>query len=308
MTKRIPDGLSGVFAALPTPFGKDGNPLWAPFDRLVAFALHHGLKGLCLGGATGEYTCCSVESRTEMFQRVARRTKGNVRLICAVGSENATHVKQLARAALDAGASAVLLPPPVFMPYAQDDLVDFVRQVSSELPLPVLLYHIPQCTRDLGIANVLRLIEEVPNIIGLKDSSGDRPNLAAIDQTQIRSGLAFFIGSDDLLSEAFEHGARGVISGVASACPELVLPLYEAASAGKAKSGSWLQLRLNEFISHVRGLPPAWAIKLALQVRGLEMGSLAWPMSANLRRKAHSFQDWLAGQIAAYEASVADPS
>jgi len=308
MVKYIPRELVGVFAALPTPFGPEGNPLMEALEALVDFALDHGLKGLCLGGATGEYAACSVEHRLEIFQRVARRVGGRAHLICAIGAEHAGQVRQLARAAAGCGAIALLFPPPAFQPYAQDDLVDFMAQVSADLPLPVLLYNIPQCTRDLGLANILRLIATVPNIIGLKDSSGHVANLAAIGQAQAQTPLAFFMGSDDLLLEAFEHGAVGAISGIAGACPELIMPLYEALRAGRYEPARTLQSPLDEFIFHFRELPPPWATKLALRVRGLEIGSLAWPMGSHLRQKAQEFQDWLAGQIASYEAAVPTPA
>jgi 4-hydroxy-tetrahydrodipicolinate synthase len=308
MVKQIPAELSGVFAALPTPFGSDGNPLWEALEALVDFGLEHGLKGLCLGGATGEYAACSVEHRRELFKRVSRQVDGRAQLICAIGGEHAGQVRQLAAAAADCGALALLLPPPGFLPYAQDDLVDFVGQVSADLPLPALIYHIPQCTRDLGITNVLRLIATVPNIIGLKDSSGHKPNLAEIQAAEARGPMAFFIGSDDLFLEAFQHGAVGAISGIAGSCPELLLPLYAALHAGKQEQARAWQARLDDFIFHIRDLPSPWAIKLALQARGLEMGTLAWPMGPRLCPKAQEFLDWFTGQIAAYEAVAPAPA
>lgn len=297
MLKQIPQDLSGIFAALTTPFGPEGNPSWGALDAIVEFGLNHGLKGLCLGGATGEYAACSVEHRLEVFQRVARRAKGRAHLICAVGGEHVGHVKQLAQAAVDCGAIALLFPPPGFLPYAQDDLVDFMAQVSADLPLPVLIYNIPQCTRDLGLANILRLIATVPNIIGLKDSSGHKPNLAQIHAALAEAPLVFMIGSDDLLFDAFELGAVGSISGIAGACPDLVLPVWQAFQAGDKPKAHDNQYRLNEFIHHIAELPSAWAMKLALQVRGLDAGVLAWPMGPKLDAGARKFQHWFASQI-----------
>jgi dihydrodipicolinate synthase/N-acetylneuraminate lyase len=297
MIESIPSELSGVFAALPTPFGADGNPTWEAMDALVDFALASGLEGLCLGGATSEYAACSVEQRVEMFARVAERVKGRAHLICAIGAEHAGQVRRLARAAADCGAIAVLFPPPAFLPHPQGDLLDFMTQVSADLPLPVLLYHIPQCTRDLGIENVLRLIAEAPNIIGLKDSSGQKGNLAVIGQAKTQTPLVFFIGSDDLFLEAFEHGAVGVISGIAGACPELLLPLYEALRAGNKEQASALQARLNDLILHLDGVLAPWAVKLALQARGVDMGSMAWPMGPHLSQKVQEFKDWFSSYL-----------
>jgi len=299
MANRTGFELGGVFAALPTPFGPDGGPIWEALDALVDFDLAHGIKGLCLGGATAEYVACSVEHRAEVFRRVARRANGRARLICAIGGEHVGHVKDLAHAAADCGAMALLLPPPAFYPYRQNDLVEIMGQVSGDLPLPVLLYHIPQCTRDLGLANVLRLIATVPNIMGLKDSSGQRANLPEIQAAQAQRPFVFMIGSDDLFLDAFEHGAAGAISGIAAACPELILPLYGALSAGERESAAALQARLDEFIRQAQEIPAPWVTKLALRVRGLDMGPLAWPMGSKLFRKAQDFQTWLADRIPA---------
>jgi len=307
MDKHLPRDLAGVFAALPTPFVSRGDPDWQGLDALVDFGLERGLRGFCLGGATSEYLACSVEHRVEIFDRVSRRTNGRARLICAVGGEHAGQVKQLAHAAVNSGAIALLLPPPAFLPYAQEHLVDFMAQVSADLPLPVLVYHIPQCTRDLGIANILQLIATVPNIIGLKDSSGERGNFAAIRHALAQTPMAFLIGSDDLLLEAFEHGTVGAISGIASACPELILPLFEALRAGNSQKARALQTDVDEFIRRAHDLPSPWAVKLALQARGLDVGTLAWPMGPNLSQEARTFQDWFTGQIAAKAFSPLQP-
>jgi 4-hydroxy-tetrahydrodipicolinate synthase len=297
MIKQIPAELSGVFAALPTPFGPEGNILWEALDALVDHVVASGVKHLCLGGATGEYAACGVEQRVEMFARVARRVDGKARLLCAVGAEHAGQVRQLARAAAGAGAMAVLFPPPAYFSYAQNDLMDFVAQVSADLPLPVLLYHIPQCTRDLGIANVLRLIADIPNVIGLKDSSGVRSNMSAIAAAQAQTPLVFLTGRDELFVEAFAHGAVGVISGIAGVCPELLLPLYGALRAGRKEQAQALQARVDEFISHFGNLPAPWIIKLAFEVRGLEMGCLAWPMAPGLSKEASEFKNWFAAHL-----------
>lgn len=297
MLKQIPDKLSGVFAAVTTPFDAQGNPALEALDAIVDFGLDNGLKGLCLGGATGEYSACSVEHRLEVFQRVARRAKGRAELICAIGGEHVGHVKQLARAAVDCGAIALLFPPPGFLPYAQDNLVDIMGEVSSELPLPVLIYHIPQCTRDLGLANILRLVATVPNIIGLKDSSGQKANLPVIHAALAQGPMVFMIGSDDLLFDAFELGAVGSISGIAGACPDLILPVSEALQARDKAGARAAQDRLDEFIRHIADFPSPWAMKLALEVRGLDAGALAWPMGPKLSGNARKFQSWFTSQI-----------
>jgi 4-hydroxy-tetrahydrodipicolinate synthase len=297
--KEIPAALPGVFAALVTPFAADGSPSFEAMDAVVDFALEKGVTGFCLGGATGEYPACSVEHRLQVIERVAARAKGRARLICAIGAEHAGQVRRLARAAADQGAVALLLPPPTFLPYSQEDLADFMAQVSADLPLPVLIYNIPQCTRDMGISNILKLVSTVPNIIGLKDSSGQRANLKEIQAALAEGPMAFLIGSDDLHLEAFEHGAVGTISGIAGACPDLVLPLYRAFHAGDKALSRTLQDRIDEYIRQFSSvsLTSPWAMKLSLEVQGVNSGALAWPMSPAFQERAQRFQNWLRGHF-----------
>lgn len=293
--------LSGVYAALPTPFKPDGTPDVKRLYSILDFLLSKGLTGFCISGATGEYTVCGVEERALLFQSVARRVGSRAALIFGVGGEHSGHVRRLTQAAADCGGIAVLLPPPSFFPSEPADLADFLRQVGAELPLPVLLYNIPQFTAEIGLDNVLQLIRSVPNIIGLKDSSGFPENLPAIQEAKTSTPMAFLIGSDELLFAALECGADGVVSGTASACPELVHAIYQAFQSGKKEEARLLQALLDQFLSRITALPPAWAMKLALGARGIDAGGLNWPLGEHLRSEVETFQNWLPGWLAECE-------
>ena len=104
--------------------------------------------------------------------------------------------------------------------------------------------------------------------------------------------MAFFIGSDSLLFDGLESGADGAISGIAGACPDLIQAIYEAFRSGQKEKAKHLQGVLDEFIAHINGFPPPWAIKMALQARGIETGSLSWPLGEHLRLKAEEFRAW----------------
>jgi len=292
MVKQIPSALTGVFAALPTPYRPDGTPDVEKLQPILDFHLDKQVAGLCIGGATGEYAACSVEERLSLIRSVGRYLNGRASLITGIGGEHFGQVHRLARAAADAGAIAALLPAPFYFPYGSSDLLDFLRRVAGELPLPVLFYNIPQFTNELHLDDVLRLIESVPNVIGLKDSSGRSANLPLLLKAKSAMSMAFFIGSDDLLFEALGSGADGAISGVASACPDLIQAIYEAFRSGQKEKAKHLQVMLDDFIAHINGFPPPWGIKLALQARGIEIGSLNWPLGEPLRLKAEEFQAW----------------
>ncbi len=292
MTRQIPPALSGVFAALPTPYGPDGTPSNDALHRILDFLLRKRIKGFCIGGVTGEYASCSVEERISLFRSVALRADGQAGLILGVGAERVSDVLRLARAAADCGADAVLLPPPSFFRFESTDLVDFLRRTGADLPLPALLYNIPQFANKLGIENILHLIETVPNIIGVKDSSGQLLNLPLIHEAKTRTPMIFFIGSDELFIQALEHDADGTISGTASACPELMLAAHEAHGSGQQERATLLQGQIEEFCVSGAEFPSPWTIKLALKARGIDTGDWVWPVGEHMRLKMEKFQKW----------------
>lgn len=281
--------IEGVYAALLTPSSKDEQTgLEGLFERLAA----SGVCGLCVGGATGEYLAYSLEERSAFFRRVAESRCTGLSFIAGIGAERSVQSLRLAEAAAREGASAVLLPSPSYFQYAADDLVEFINDTARRCPLPVLLYHIPQFNQDPGLDKLLRAIEAAPNIIGIKDSSGSREGLAVIGAAKKRFPLKFFCGSDDLLHDALTAGADGAISGIATACPELVTALYREATRGHEGQADFLQNLVDEFASAIGKFPVPWGIRWAANARGFDLGPVNWPLSEQRRIDARAFREW----------------
>lgn len=298
----IPDGEQvrrtqlpgGVFAALPTPCRDDGLPAVERLDPLVDFLVEAGLQGICIGGATAEYLAYSKGERADMLRHVARRTGDRIPVIFGVGGESYRQVTWLIQSASDLGAASLLLPSPAYFQYEADDLVEFTARAASKSSLPVLLYLIPQFSGDMGVENALTLVKNMPNVAGIKDSSGLRSSLAIWARARLELPFLFFSGSDDLLLEALNHGADGAISGVASACPELILAIYHAHKFGRIGEAGQLQSLLNEFIAAIGEFPVPWGIRWAIEARGFPMGPPIWPMNTKRQTQATGFRNWFA--------------
>ncbi|HEX5410705.1 MAG TPA: dihydrodipicolinate synthase family protein [Terriglobia bacterium] len=292
--------LRGIYAALPTPFGDDGQPDLEALDPVVDFLIDSEISGLCVGGATGEYPACGLAERELIFRRVAFRTNGRVPLIFGVGAGNAAQIGRLAQVARECGASAVLLPPPFYFRYGPDEVAEFTRELGSSLPLPVLIYYIPQFTNPFDLGDALQLIETVPNIVGIKDSSGRSENVPSIAKARSKTPLIYFSGDDSCLIDAYQHGADGAISGVASACPELLLEIEKFHRNGAANYPEPIQNLLNEFIAQICALPTPWGVKLALEVRGFRMGPVSWTGCPQIESRVAAFREWFDGWLRGY--------
>jgi len=283
--------ISGVYAAMTTTFGTDGVVDPEAVDTIVEFLIGAGINGLCVGGATGEYPACSIKEREILFRRVAKLSNGRVPLIFGVGAGNAAQVGYLAKVAHDCGGDAVLLPPPFYFRYQPEDTVEFIRNLGQDLPLPVLIYYIPQFTNPFDLRKGLQLIEATPNIVGIKDSSGLGENVVLIAEAKARVPMLYFSGDDSLLIDAFHHGAGGAISGVASACPELLMAIEKIRRSTNSYP-DWLQKLLKEFIAQIDGFPAPWGIKLALEARGFKLGPLSWKGGTQMNVRIEAFRQW----------------
>lgn len=284
--------LHGVYAAIPTPFGKDGQANLPALDPVIDFLIEAGVDGLCVGGATGEYPACSIRERELISQRIAARAQRRVSLILGVGAGNAAQASYLANVALECGASAALLPPPFYFRYNPEDVAEFTRDLAGGFPLPALIYYIPQFTNPFNLADAIQLIEVVPNIVGIKDSSGLGENVPLIAHAKAKTPMTYFSGADSQLVNAYQHGADGAISGVAAACPELLVTLERIRRSGTGYFPDRIQNLLNEFVGRITALPVPWGIKLAMEIRGFRMGPLSWTGSKKLETQIAAFQEW----------------
>lgn len=290
-------GIGGFYSAIPTPLREDGRPDLRSFDAVMELLLDRGVEGLCACGMTGEYPVIDVEDKIRIFKYVAERTAGRVPLIFGVGGESHGHILAMAETAKDLGGVALLLPPPSLSNFSPQDLQEIMEDVAARLPLPVIFYYLPQFTNTLSVANTLSLLSSVGNIVGVKDSSGDRGALEHFAGAKRATGLCLMAGNDNLLLDALELQADGCISGLASMAPELMLGLYHAFHQGDKQRALALQARVHELAAAVSELPVPWGIKIALEAQGYPMGPLSWPCGSRLTKRVNGFRQWYAKWI-----------
>lgn len=284
--------VGGFYSALPTPFREDGRPDFAFLDAFIEFLLEKGVEGFCGGGLTGEYPIFGVEDRIQIYKHIAKRTAGRASLIFGAGGESSAQVLRMAAEARDLGAVALLLPPPSFFHAAPIDVQETMGEIASSLPLPVILYFIPQFVSSLTASNVLALLGSVENIVGVKDSSGDVEALEQFASAKPAIGFQLLAGNDNLLFHALKLQADGCISGLSSMAPDLMLGLYRAYCQGDVQRAAELQSLVKEIATAVEDLPVAWGIKIALEVQGFPMGSLNWPCGPHLAARIVKFREW----------------
>ena len=287
--------ISGVWAALLIPRNEAGNPDEKAFRNALEFLITRNISKVVLNGATGEY-CLTTPAELERLLAICRETlDGRGEFLCGIGAAGLSGAIAQGRMAINAGARALLLPMPHFFPYSQDDLCAYCQAVAADLHAPILLYNLPRFTTPLKTSTVQCLIKAVPNIIGLKDSSGSLDSLRALTGTE----ACRIVGDDSALVDALEAGAcDGVISGVAGVLPELINFLFFERSSLRYRQAAY---RLVELIEHLSVFPTPWGLKWIAECRGVAPASVSQPLSENRRKQIGDFQAWFVPWWAATE-------
>lgn len=226
--------LRGIVPPLVTPLRDRDTLDVAGLERLIDHVLAGGVNGLFILGTTGEAPDLSYHLRRELVDRVCRHVSDRVPVLVGITDTAFVESLNLARHAAAAGADALVAAPPYYFPAGQPELVDFVTRLAAELPLPLILYNMPQLTKTAFALDTLRQLAELPGVVGIKDSSGDLDyfrSVLALAREQ-RPDWSVFIGPEEHLAEAVTLGADGGVSGGAQIVPRLFLDVHAAAVAG----------------------------------------------------------------------------
>jgi len=283
--------FSGVFSALLTPRRADDSVDIAALTRLVQFQSSKGISSFALNGATGELCLTRPEHLRAMLEAVHFASKGKATILCGIGATGISLARELAGIAEEEGAAGLLLPMPYFFRYEQEDLEAFCRAVADGTKLPVLLYNLPQFGPGLEKETVRKLIAELPNIIGIKDSSGSLEILR--DLTESGLDTCRLVGNDPTLRPALhEKICDGVVSGIACVLPELILGLYaQGVHAASAEFDDCWRL-LREVANKLDSLPTPWALKWFAEARGIFEAKFSQPLSAERAAQGVELEEW----------------
>lgn len=270
----------GVFAAMVTPFADDGRSISEPRLRAYCdFLIERGVSGLFAFGTTGEWPLLAESERTAGARIVVEQARGRVPVIAHVGAHDTAQAIRLALAAREAGVDAVSLLSPPFFPLDDDALCDHFTSVARAVAgLPVFLYNIPEYAgNDISPRLFLRVAGQADNVVGMK-FSGDSLTRTREYRRAMGTAFSLFNGNDSLALPALHEGADGLVSGNASARPELLVSLYAAFREGRHGEAAGKQRELDDFIAGRDDRCELSSFKAMLALRGIPVGDVRFPL------------------------------
>ncbi len=214
-------------------------------EQLIEHVLSGGVSGLFILGTTGEGPSLSYRLRTELIDRVCSQVRERVPVLVGITDTSFVESVHVAHAAANAGASAVVLAPPYYLPEAQPELQEYLEHLVPELPLPLFIYNMPALTKVHFELDTVRRAMDEPHIIGFKDSSGDLTYFKnAAELIKGRPDWSLLIGPEEKLFDALQVGGNGGVSGGANLFPKLYVRLVEAHRAGNLTRAKELQQQI----------------------------------------------------------------
>ena len=224
--------IQGIVPPMITPLSDMNTLDVAGLERLIEHILAGGVHGLFILGTTGEAQSISYDLRKEMIERTCRQVAGRVPVLVGVSDTSIQESVNLAEKAFHCGASAVVCTPPYYYAPAQQELIDFYHGLAEVLPLPMFLYNMPSHVKVMIESSTVKAIAEHPNVIGLKDSSGNLVYFHSLIQAmKDRPDFALLMGPEELTGEAVLFGGHGGVNGGANMFPQLYVDMYNAAVA-----------------------------------------------------------------------------
>ncbi len=270
--------FQGTGLALVTPFAADGSLDRAALARLVNHSIHGGVDFLVALGTTGETATLTSDEKKQVLETVAETTNGRIPLVVGVGGNNTSAVCAQLEAGLPQGYTGVLSVSPYYNKPTQEGIYQHYKAVCGSTDAPVILYNVPGRTGSNVLANtVLRVAQDCPNAVAMKEASGNLEQAMAIIQSA-PAGFDVLSGDDNLTLPLLARGAKGVISVSGQAYPRLFSGMVRDARAGRLEDAQRAHYDLFIFTQLLFAEGNPGGIKAALAHLGLCENVLRLPL------------------------------
>jgi len=271
-----PNPWSGVYVPLVTPFSaREVNE--AVLRELIDYLIAEGVSGLVPCGTTGESATLAHEEHRRVIELTVEHAAGRVPVMAGTGSNNTAEALEMTRHAEAAGADAALAICPYYNRPNQAGLIEHFRRLAGSTSLPLLIYNIPKRTGVNMEAATVAELARIPNIVGIKEASGDINQIMDIIRLT-DEGFSVLSGDDHLLYSIMLLGGQGGIAAAAHIAPRMWGRLVELVDAGDIPAARELHYRLLPLVRVLFLEPNPAPVKAALDMLGLDVGDPRLPL------------------------------
>ena len=271
--------FEGAGVALITPFKENGEVNFEKLEELVEEQIAGGTDAIIACGTTGESSTMTHEEDDEVIRFICKKVNHRIPVIAGTGSNCTREAVSKSIAAEKAGADGLLVVTPYYNKATQKGLIQHFTTIANAVSIPVILYHIPGRTGvTMKPETIVTLCRDVPNIVGVKEASGD---FSAIAEIMHLSGgeIDVYSGNDDQIVPLLAMGGKGVISVLSNVAPRQTHEICASFFRGDVETSRRMQLEalplINALFCEVNPIP----VKAAMNLMEKEVGPMRLPLT-----------------------------
>jgi 4-hydroxy-tetrahydrodipicolinate synthase len=266
-----------VSTAMVTPFDHKGHIDFAKTTQLVNHLIDNGTDSLVVAGTTGESPTLSKEEKIALFQHVVKVVDKRVPVIAGTGSNNTYATVELTKKAEEIGVDGIMIVAPYYNKPNQEGLYQHFKAAAEATTLPVMVYNIPgRSVVNIQPETIIKLAE-IPNIVAAKEASGDLNAMTKII-AETPDDFLLYSGDDGLTLPVLAIGGTGIVSVASHVIGNEMQAMVDAFFSGRNEDAAKLHQRLLPIMQGLFAAPSPAPVKTALQLKGLDVGSVRLPM------------------------------
>ena len=225
--------FEGVITPMVTPLINRENIDFKGLEKLLDHLINGGVSGVFLMGTTGEGTSISPRMRKELIKYSVEYVKGRVPVFVSIADCCIEESLNMACYAKECGASYLVSALPFYLGLTQTEIIDYYTTIADNVPLPLFLYNIPARTKLMISVEAVKTLAKHPNIIGMKDSSGNGTyfNTLLAEVKAEYPDFTILVGPDEMLASTMALGGNGGVNSGSNLFPELYVNLFKACKA-----------------------------------------------------------------------------
>lgn len=232
----------GSMVALVTPL-KNNQIDYEATQRLMEFHIENGTTALIVAGTTGESGTLEKSEKSALLKFAVEKAANRIPIIAGTAAQGTDATIELTKQALDVGVDAALIMTPAYIKPTQAGLVKHYEAIANKVAMPIIVYNVPGRTACDLLPETLGQMSHIPNIIGIKEATGDVGRVARIIAACGKK-MVIFSGDDATALELMLLGAKGVISVTANVAPKLMSQMCDLALKGDKASAEKINQRL----------------------------------------------------------------
>ena len=288
--------FKGAGVAIVTPFKADGEVNYEEFGRQIDFQINNGTDAIIVFGTTGESACLSEEEHIRVIDFCIKHVNHRVPVVAGTGSNCTDTAVFLSQEAERLGADGLLIVTPYYNKATQRGLIDHYTIIANAVHIPIILYSVKSRTGvNINPETVAELVANVPNIVGVKEASGDIAQVAKI-MALTGGKVDLYSGNDNEVVPIMSLGGIGVISVVSNVAPSYMHNLCMSYMNGDTEEARRMQLKVLDLVDalfcEVNPIP----VKHAMNIMGMNAGPMRRPLSPmepqNLERLKKSMREF----------------